>query len=122
MITYACSGNMAEIIKKNHNGIIVDNKDKLISLLKDNNSLSRYMTDFFMKSPHFPLEFKANDEIVRVTLRSGIQKDTGETHEARIKRKLLAEVLYRFQNRSTLNKLRNSLYENDLSGRTLNEN
>ena len=105
VVTYACSGNMADMVKKNHNGIVVDNKDQLISLLHDSNSLTRCMNDFFMKNPHFPLVLKVNNEIVGAVLRSEIQSVTSDTYRLRIKRQLLAEALYRLQNRSALNKL-----------------
>ncbi len=106
VVTYACSGNMADMVKQNHNGIVIDNKDQLMALLHDSNSLTKCMTDFFKKYPRFPLALKVNDEIVRVILRSEIHIGIYDTQEFRTKRQLLAETLYRRQNRSALNKLR----------------
>lgn len=105
VITYACSGNMADMVKKNHNGIVVDDKEQLLLQLHDSGILTKCIIDFFTRHPHFPLALEANDEIARTVLKKEIQVGANDSHGFCIKRQLLAEALYRFQNRNALHKL-----------------
>lgn len=105
VITYECSGNMADMVKNNHNGLVVDNKDHLISLLQDRDGLIKRMTDSFVRGSYFPLELIINDEIVRIVLKNESRCDLSETNGAHAKRQRLAELLYRLQNRTNLKKV-----------------
>ena len=108
IITYNCSGNMADMVNKNDNGFIIDNNDELISLLQDKNSMIRSMMDFRMKHPFFPLELRLNDEIASIALKSDGSFHMSDKKKKHVKRQLLAEAIYRLQNRNNLKKVKRS--------------
>ncbi len=73
IITNKISGNIADVVKKNGNGIVLTSEEELRHLFADKKELCRMINDFRAKSVGGPDGLEENDEIVRLTLQGAAE-------------------------------------------------
>lgn len=104
IIGYKNSGNIADMITRVGNGIVVDRFEQLFTLLSDSDKLKNSLQHMHESGIRFPDKLIPNHEILALM---GLNMDEAST--TRIdnvitgKKCKIATMIYRFQNRSKLN-------------------
>lgn len=70
IITNSNSGNIADVIRTNGNGVILSNEKELKNFFRDTDKLRAAVNTYRMSTSGGPKELYENDEIVRMTLQN----------------------------------------------------
>ena len=108
VITYECSGNIADMVKKVGNGIVVKNDSELIECF-DKNTIKEKVSLFASSDVNAPLKLLPNKEIIS-RVKEGIRENQSDlNNRKKPKKKILADLIYRIQNRSKINAIKSKL-------------
>lgn len=81
IITNKDSGNIADVVKANGNGLVLSNEDELKALFSNKNKLLRYINDFRNNTNGGPDDLYENDEIVNLSEQSKVKSVIVDSHK-----------------------------------------
>lgn len=104
VITYNCSGNMSDMVKKLNNGIVVDKFSDLVSVINNVSTITSLVSNLHSREKGFPYELIPNDRILsimNISLNSTFTKGNYKFP----KPKHIPTLIYKLQNRRKLNEI-----------------
>lgn len=103
VISYNCSGNIADMLQNVGNGMSVNSVNQIITLLQDPTNMYSLLEEYTMRS-NCPAKLVPNDTIIEMVLDKNVSYISLESvHKA--KKSHYAEFVYRLQNRDKFKKI-----------------
>lgn len=100
IITYNCSGNMSDMVKKNGNGTVVSNFYNLKKFFEDKKNIMNILS--VSKNLSFPNELCPNEEIVSIVSENPTSNNKEKLKIRSKHRSYFADIMYRIINRRKL--------------------
>lgn len=103
IITNKNSGNIADVVRANNNGIVLENEKQLLDLFQDRDGLLDRINNFRKTEVGGPKQLYENDEIVRLSLRFSKKSTIKDSHRL-VDYPLLWILNYLYNRKSLVNK------------------
>ncbi len=97
IITNSISGNIADVVRANKNGIVLNSKEELLNLFTSYDKLYTELNNFKTTTSGGPLELYPNDEIVKISLSNMADKQIAQNNNS-FKYKLINYPLLKLLN------------------------
>lgn len=108
IITYKCSGNIADMVEKVGNGIVLPNVIELIKFF-EKGTIREELYSFRNMNPFAPLRLLPNNEIVSIVKKTKSYRQLDIKKHPKPPKRILADYIYRAQNGSKLNAIKRKL-------------